>query len=462
MNQIWLGSLDSYRDYLDRQARLDSAVASGTPAPEQMDGYSRHGNVAVVDISGPLTNSDSFWNDLFGIKSYNSIRNSLIEAASDPEVKQIVMNIDSPGGSPAGLPDVSSLIQKISAAIPVTAYTAGHMTSAAYWLGSAADKVYAGPTATVGSIGVITTHFDVTKNLEKEGVTPTVIRAGDKKALGGPYEELSKEAKAEIQGQLDHLHDVFIGQVADHRGMSAGDVKKNLADGATYIGEQAVSIGLADGITTLDALVGGLQARYESKSTRGTDVMATKKKLLTEREVALIAEGVDPQAAIEGAPPAEETTPPAEPPSTPPETTEETPPAAAAETIPGQLVTAGNELVTFLQSELAAKTGEITHLNVKLAEQERELNAFKAHDSELKAIVAASVQRMQIGLGGKAGDLTKLSTEALLSQHAAVAAQFSQTFPVGGVAAVSAEEEEPSKVSISPLEKARMRVVKSK
>lgn len=459
MNQIWLGSLDSYRDYLDRQALLDSAVASGTPAPEQMDGYSRHGNVAVVDVSGPLTNSDSFWNQLFGITSYNAIRNGLIEAASDPEVKEIVMNIDSPGGSPAGLPDVSSLIQKISAAIPVTAYTAGHMTSAAYWLGSAADKVYAGPTATVGSIGVITTHFDVTKNLEKEGVTPTVIRAGDKKALGGPYEELSKEAKAEIQGQLDHLHDVFIGQVADHRGMSFGDVKKNLADGSTFIGEQAVSIGLADGITTLDALVGGLQARYESKSTRGTDAMATKKKLLTAREVALIAEGVDPQAAIEGAPPAEETTPPAEPPSTPPETTEETPPAAAAAPAPAA---AAPDLVTFLQSELAAKTSEITHLNVKLAEQERELNAFKAHDSELKAIVATRINNMQIGLGGRPTDLSNLSTEALLSQHSAVAAQFNQTMPVGGVAIVTAGEEEPSKVAISPLEKARMRVVKSK
>lgn len=458
MTQIWLGSLESYRDYLTRQERLDSAVASGSPAPEHMDGYSRHGNVAVVDISGPLTNSDSIWNSLFGIKSYNDIRNGLIEAASDPEVKEIVMNIDSPGGSPAGLPDVSSLIQKISAAIPVTAYSAGHMTSAAYWLGSAADKVYAGPTATVGSIGVITTHFDVTKNLEKEGVTPTVIRAGDKKALGGPYEELSKEARAEIQGQLDHLHDVFIGKVADHRGMSFGDVKKNLADGSTFIGEQAVSIGLADGITTLDALVGGLQARYESKPTRGTDAMA-RKKLLTERDVALIAEGVNPLAAVEGDPVTEETTPPVEPPAAPPETTDETPPAAAAAATPAAAVP---DLVTFLQTELAAKSSEITQLSVKLAEQERELNAFKAHDSDLKAIVAASVNRMQIGLGGKAGDLTKLSTEALLSQHAAVATQFSQTFPVGGVAAVSAEEEEPAKAAISPLEKARMRVVKSK
>jgi signal peptide peptidase SppA len=462
MNQIWLGSLDSYRDYLTRQDRLDSAVASGMPAPAQVEGYSLHGNVAVVDVSGPLTNTDSFWNELFGLTSYNSIRNNLIEAASNPDVKEIVMNIDSPGGSPAGLSDVSNLIQSISKAIPVSAYTAGHMTSAAYWLGSAADKIYAGPTATVGSIGVITTHFDVTKNLEDKGVKPTVIRAGDKKALGGPYEELSKEAKAEIQGQLDHLHDVFISKVADHRGMSHADVKKNLADGSTFIGEQAVSVGLADGLTTLDALVGGLQTRYESKSTRGTDAMATRKKLLSEREVALIAEGVTPQAAFESAPADE--TPPATPPEgeTPPApaTTDETPPAAAASAAAPAAATP--DLVTFLQADLAAKATEITQLSVKLAEQERELNAFKAHDSELKAIVAASVNRMQIGLGGKSTDLSKLSTEALLSQHSSVMTQFSQTFPVGGVAAVSTEEEgAPKAASNSPLDKARMRVVKT-
>ena len=69
---------------------------------------------------------------------------------------------------------------------------------------------------------------------------------------------------------------------------------------------------------------------------------------------------------------------------------------------------------------------------------------------------------MQIGLGGRPTDLSNLSTEALLSPHSAVASHFNQTMPVGGVAIVTAGEEEPSKVAISPLEKARMRVVKSK
>ena len=459
--QFWLGSHANLSEYQSRQERLEVAMASGNAAPEQGDGYMLHGNVAVIDINGPLVNTESFWNDLFGLTSYTRIRNGLIEAASDKNVSSIVLNIDSGGGTPNGLPDVSNLIRKINTAIPVTAYTAGTMASAAYWLGSAASKVYAGPTAMVGSIGVIATLMDRTKQLEQDGITPTVIRAGSKKALANPYEPVTKEVKAEVQAQIDHLYDVFVAQVADHRGMSNSEALK-AADGQEYIGEQSVKAGLVDGITSLDALVGGLQAQIETK--RSKDTAMAKKHLLTEREVALIAEGVNPQAAIEGAPTADET-PPVEAPEgeTTPETVdlEEGNDDVAASVNPSP-VAASSDLVTFLQTELAAKTGEITQLSVKLADQERELNAFKAHDNELKAIVAASVNRMQIGLGGKPSDFTKLSTEALLSQHGSVMSQFSQVFPVGGVAAVTTEEKESSKThASSPLDKARMRVVKT-
>jgi signal peptide peptidase SppA len=459
--QFWLGSHANLSEYQARQERLDSVIASGSTAPEPGDGYMLHGNVAVIDINGPLVNTDSFWNDLFGLTSYNRIRNGLIEAASDKNVNSIVLNIDSGGGTPNGLPDVANLIRKINTAIPVTAYTAGTMASAAYWLGSAASKVYAGPTAMVGSIGVIATLMDRTKQLEQDGITPTVIRAGSKKALANPYEPVTKEVKAEVQAQIDHLYDVFVAQVAEHRGMSSSEALK-AADGQEYIGEQSVKAGLVDGITSLDALVGGLQAQIETK--RSKDTAMAKKHLLTEREVALIAEGVNPQAAIEGAPNAEET-PPVEVPEgeAAPETAEveEGSTEAAASITPAHFA-AGGELVAFLQAELAAKTSEITQLSVKLADQDRELNVFKAHDNELKAIVAASVNRMQIGLGGKSSDLTKLSTEALLSQHSSVMSQFSQVFPIGGVAAVTTEEEEPSKAAASsPLDKARMRVVKT-
>jgi hypothetical protein len=314
----------------------------------------------------------------------------------------------------------------------------------------------------VGSIGVIATLMDRTKQMADSGIEPTVIRAGSKKALANPYEPVTKEVKAEVQKQVDQLYELFVGAVADNRGVSPTRVMKDMADGQEFIGDSAVQAGLVDGITTLDALVGGLQTKFETKN--GKDTNMAKKTLLTEKQVALIAEGVDPQAALEGTStetPELETPAPEVPENT--ETSEVTETPSEPEAAPAASVApAGNELMTFLQSELAAKTTEITQLNVKLAEQDRELNGYKAHHGELMAIVASSINRMQVGLGGKAADMSKLSAEALLSQHAQVSASFSQAFPVGGVAAVSVSEDEPaSSTKADPLAQARLRAVKT-
>lgn len=455
--QTWLGSHTNLSEYQERQARLNAALATSQYSETEPNGFSLHGNVAVLDISGPLVNSESWLNDLFGLTSYTRIRNNLIEAASHPDVGAIVLNIDSGGGTPNGLPDVAQLIRRINAAVPVSAYTGGTLASAAYWLGSAADKVYAGPTANVGSIGVIATLMDRTEQFKQDGLTPVVLRAGSRKALANPYEPVTKEVKAEVQSQIDQLYQVFVDTVAEHRGVSPTRVMKDMADGREFIGDSAVQAGLVDGITTLDALVGGLQTKLETR--RGKETNMAKKTLLTEKQVALIAEGVDPQLAIEGA--TEESTLEAQASETPetPEAVvlpEEPPIEAAVAPSPAS----GNELTAFLQAELASKSAEVTQLSIKLAEAERELNGYKAHHDNMKAIVAASINRMQVGLGGMATDMQALSAEALLAQHAQIAATFGKTFPVGGVAAVTAEEPAPSKKT-DPMAQARLRAVKS-
>lgn len=179
-----------------------------------------------------------------------------------------------------------------------------------------------------------------------------------------------------------------------------------------------------------------------------------KRKLLSEQQIALISAGVDPSVALEAAPGLE--TPPeiTEPPVVEPEVsaTPEAPPAEPAPAAP--------DLTQYLQTQLAEKTTEITRLSVHVSELERELSTFRAHDSALKAVVMSRIQGMQVGLGGVATDLSKLSTEALLSQHAQVAEAFAKAFPVGGVAAQAEEEDE--KPSIDPMARARLRAVKPK
>lgn len=457
---FWLGSDSSLDDYKKRQMRLDAAVSEGLAKPEPADGYQLYGNVAVVDIQGPLTNTDSIWNMLFGMTSYNSIREGLMSAASNPKVEEIVLNIDSPGGSATGVSDVGNLIRRINAQLPVTSFASGTAASAALWLGTAAGRMYASETSSVGSLGVIATVMDHTAELEKEGIKPTIIRSGPKKALGGPYEVLTDAAKAEIQSKIDHLHGIFVDTIAEHRGLSTEFVRHRIADGSEFIGQQAVDVGLIDGITTLDALVAGLQSRHDTLSTthpplRKDSTMA-KRKLLSEQQIALIAEGVDPSVALEAAPGLE--TPPAT--SADPDPVE--PPAAAATSNPDPVESAppAADLTTYLQTQLAERTSEITKLSVQVAELERELSGYRAHDTELKAIVMGRIQNMQVGLGGIATDLSKLSTEALLSQHAQVAEAFAKSFPVGGVALQAEEEKEET--PITPMAQARLRAVKPK
>lgn len=459
---FWLGSDSSLDDYKKRQMRLDAAVSEGMAKPEQQDGYQLYGNVAVIDIQGPLTNSNSLWNYFFGLTSYSSIRENMINAFSDPKVGEIVLNIDSPGGSATGVSEVGNLIKRINAQLPVTSFASGTAASAALWLATSASNVYASEISSVGSLGVIATVMDHTAELEKEGIKPTIIRSGDKKALGGPYEVLTDEAKAEIQSKIDYLHGVFVDTIAENRGLSTEFVRNKIADGSEFIGHQALDVGLIDGITTLDALVAGLQTRHDTRSTthphlRKDSTMA-KRKLLSEQQIALISAGVDPSVALEAAPGLE--TPPENPElkATEPEaTTPEAPPVDPAPAAP-----AAPDLTQYLQTQLAEKTTEITKLSVQVAELERELSTFRAHDSALKAVVMSRIQGMQVGLGGVATDLSKLSTEALLSQHAQVAEAFAKAFPVGGVAAQAEEAEEKEESHIPPMARARLRAVKTK
>lgn len=454
---FWLGSTDSLNEYLQRRARLDAANPGEFARPEYADGgYQLYGNVAVIDVKGPLTNHESWLNEFFGITSYGSIRNKLVEAHADSRVQEIVLNVDSPGGSATGISDIGELIKQIDLSKPVTAFASGMAASAALWLATSAGAFFASETSMVGSLGVICTVMDATGALEKDGLKATVIRTGPKKALGGPYETLTDEAKEEIQNQLNHLHDIFVETVADNRGLTVDHVRSQIGDGSEFIGEQARQVGLIDGITTLDALVGGLQLRHEAQNPR-KDMTMARRKLLNERQVALIAEGVEPEVAMNAAP--EDPTP--EAPAAPETPVEPEVPAAPAEPEVAAQAPAAPDLVSYLQTELAAKSGEITQLNVKVAELERELSGFRAHDTALKAIVASSVQRMQVGLGGVSTDLSKLTTEALLSQHAQVYEAFTKRYPVGGVAAQADPEGEDSN-QMTPLTRARLRAVKSK
>ncbi len=133
------------------------------------------------------------------------------------------------------------------------------MASAAYLIGSAADIIIASQTSQVGSIGVISAHFDRSGFDEKRGVKRALLYSGKYKVMGNDTEPLTDEARAYIQDKLDTYYTLFVDTIARNRGVSAETVVKDMADGRTFIGSKALDAGLIDVIGTLDGVLKDMQ-----------------------------------------------------------------------------------------------------------------------------------------------------------------------------------------------------------
>src|SRR4029453_14892345 len=117
------------------------------------------------------------------------------ELMKDPAVKGVVLDVDSPGGSVYGVRELADEIRAARGQKPVEAVANAFMASAAYYIGSAAEKVWVTPSGSAGSIGVYDAHVDLSKFTETMGEKWTFVSYGDNKLLGNPFEPLSEEAQ---------------------------------------------------------------------------------------------------------------------------------------------------------------------------------------------------------------------------------------------------------------------------
>lgn len=242
----------------------DVIAASSVEALNGHDnGYDLIGGVAVIPVSGVLTKNPEFnwWGDQIST-SMNDVKDAFRAALKDPAVHTILLFIDSPGGTVDGTQELASVIEANRGVKPIIAYTDGMMASAAYWIGSAADKIYiSGDTVHVGSIGVVAAHVDMSRLEENFGVKVTEIYAGKYKRIASAHAPLSEEGRNYIQDQVDHLYEVFVDNVARQRGISTEDALA-MADGKLFIGQQAVKVGLVDGISTFEQLISDLKEEH--------------------------------------------------------------------------------------------------------------------------------------------------------------------------------------------------------
>jgi protease-4 len=216
-------------------------------------------HAAIIDVLGIIAENES--------ANADSIIEGLRDAVKDKQTKGVILNINSPGGSPVQSAYVYAEIRRLKKKhpdIPIYAVVSDICASGGYYIASAADKIYVSQSSMIGSIGVIMNGFGFVNTMEKLGVDRRLLIAGEHKALMDPFSPMNEEENKHMQTLIDDVHQHFIGAVKAGRGDRLVETK-DIFSGLVWTGEQGIKLGLADDFGSVDSVA--------------RDVIGTKTKL---------------------------------------------------------------------------------------------------------------------------------------------------------------------------------------
>jgi signal peptide peptidase SppA len=224
--------------------------------------------VALINVFGSLVNRGAWIGARSGMTSYEGLKYQLAAAAADRDVTSIILDIDSPGGEAVGAFEVADAVRAASKSKDVVAVVNGMAASAAYAIASGAPTIITTASGISGSIGVVLMHADYSHALHDKGITPTLIHAGARKVDGSPYKPLTDDVKAELKAEVDSFYDLFVGSVAQGRKGKMTDAQIRATQARTYIGADAVKVGLADAVGTFETVLADMSARSGRRAKR--------------------------------------------------------------------------------------------------------------------------------------------------------------------------------------------------
>ncbi len=231
-----------------------------------LEGGSLGGNVALIPVKGVIMGDSpgGLWDD--SASSQEIVK--LIEKADESSsIKAIIIEINSPGGSPVATDEIAQALKKVNKTTVAWIREVG--ASGGYWVASATDHVVANRMSITGSIGVVASYLDFSGFIERYNVSYERMVAGKYKDIGTPFRELTTEERALFQKVLDDMRDDFIDEIAINRGMARKDVEK-LATGMFYLGSDAKKLGLVDELGGKDEAI----AYIEEKEGITADVVS--------------------------------------------------------------------------------------------------------------------------------------------------------------------------------------------
>jgi capsid assembly protease len=210
-------------------------------------------------------------------------------AANDPNVKAIIIDVDSPGGTVDLVPETAAKIRGARRDDrPIVAVANTIAASAAYWLASAADELVITPSGEVGSIGVYCVHQDISETLAASGIRVTFISDGPRKVEGNSFEPLDPAARDALAASVRYYYDLFVKDVAKARGVPVSVVmadpektEKHFGGGRTYPAKVAVQLGMADRVDTLENTIQRLMTGKSSRRAGSRVAHARRRLALT-------------------------------------------------------------------------------------------------------------------------------------------------------------------------------------
>ncbi|TIV18903.1 MAG: S49 family peptidase [Mesorhizobium sp.] len=261
--------------------------------------------VGIITITGSLVNRGAWVGSSSGLTSYEGIAYQLKSAAADPAVRSVVLDMHSPGGEAVGAFETAALVRDLAASKRTVAVVNGMAASAMYAIGAGATEIVTTETGISGSIGVVLLHADFSRQLDREGITPTLIHAGAHKVDGNPFEPLSDAVREDLQAEVDAF-----GQAAVDAGIAdrVGSFESVLADltrapGRSTSQARRTSMSEKSGAPAAEDDAGIAKADHDAavKAARAegrAEGEAAGAKTVTDRLVsALSAEGVKGDAA---------------------------------------------------------------------------------------------------------------------------------------------------------------------
>lgn len=239
--------------------------------------------VAIIPIDGPIFPKATMLQMISGAASLQLIALDFAKALDDPDIRAIVLELDSPGGVVGGISEMAGTIRGARGRKPIVAYVDGVAASAAFWLAAAADEIVIGDTGVVGSIGVVA---QVTVQEKPDQAGERTYEIVSTNAANKRPDPTSEDGRAQIVARLDALESVFVGSVAAYLGMSASELVAAGDNGGVRVGSDAVAAGLATRLGNFEDLLTELTGRRPTDKpsagpvaaqheTKGTDMDLT-------------------------------------------------------------------------------------------------------------------------------------------------------------------------------------------